>query len=159
MIVIGSIAYDSYLYVMKTHFRGYQTIKSIQSMHDGNTIRAIACQQNIVDTYNSNYFALLINDREKFNLEQALNSFIVKRVIESTYSEKGERSSEAIDRGRLAFLLDSIGMKSYADEEWKRATELIGYSNKDAFKEMISRIINNDLSVLTPDSIAPYLNP
>ena len=125
-------------------------------MHTGNTIKALVYQQNIADTYHSDSLALLLDDSDRFNVEQALKSFILKRIIESAYSEKAERSIEGIDRGKLAFLLDSVGMKSHADEEWKRAIELTGYRDtEDAFKKLISRMINDDIAVSNRSYVTP----
>ena len=157
LVLLSSVAYDSYLYTMKSHYRYEQEMKSIQAMQAGNTIKALVYQQNVVDTYNSNAFALLLNDGDRFNFDNAIRSFVMEAMtksLEPAYGTKGARFMEGLARGRLAFLFDSLDMKSYADEEWKRAIELTGHFKKeDAFKELIHESLNTELK--NPGSVTP----
>ena len=152
LVLLGSAAYNAYLYTAKIRYKSAQYLKSILAMQAGNPIKALVYQQNVVDTYNSNAFAILLNDEDRFNFDNAMSSFVLREIIKSSMksaSTKGVRALEGLERGRLAFLLDSIGMKSYADEEWKRAMELIGYptEKEDAFKETIHKMVNNEKSL------------
>jgi hypothetical protein len=142
LTLLSSAACKAYLADMQLQFRADQSIKAIQAIRDGDTVKALVSQQNVVDTFNPESYAFLNDNAVSLNFWSAIQLYLLEEIKESTYSPQGNRLFEGLEHGKLAYVLDNLGMKLKADEEWIRAVELAGYSNKkDAFKMLISQMI------------------
>lgn len=147
LVFLSSTVYKSHLEDLQIQFRAEQNIKAMKATKAGDNAKAFVCRQNVVDTYNLDGF--LDVEEARFNLWSAVQLYILEKIKDSTHDPQGERLAEGLERGKLAYTLDTLGMKSKAEEEWLRAAEVTGYSQKpDALKQLISQMIETETSVL-----------
>jgi len=145
--LLSSASYKSYLAGLQIQFRADQGIKAIRATRTGDIIKALVCRQNVVDTFDPESYEFFYEKEAIFNFWSVVQLYILEEIKDSTYSPQGERLSEGLARGKLAFVLDNLNMKLKAEEEWARAVELAGYSSKqDAFKKLISKMIETEVS-------------
>jgi len=147
LFFLSSTAYKSHLNDLQVQFRADQTIKAMKATKAGDNAKAFVYRQNVVDTYSLDGF--LNVEKTSFNLWSVIQLYILEKIKDSTYTPQGEQLSEGLERGKLAYTLDALGMKSKAEKEWLHAAEIAGYSQKqDALKRLISQMIETETSAL-----------
>lgn len=143
-----SAAQKTYLDDLYLQFRADQSIKAIEATKSGDEYGALVHRQNIVNTFakKDNFFNFSEAD---FSTLSILQSCIVSTVKDSTFNIKGEKLSEGLERGKLAYEYNNIGATSKAEQEWTLATKLAGYSNKQQeFKKLISEMIEAEKTAI-----------
>ncbi len=147
LFFLSSTAYKSHLEDLQIQFRAEQTIKAMQATRAGDNAKSFVYRQNVVDTYSPDGFFYV--EKTSLNLWSVIQFYILEKIKDSTYNPQGEQLAEGLERGKLAYTLDALGMKSKAEEEWIRAAEIAGYAQKpEAFKKLISQMIKTENSAL-----------
>ncbi len=135
---------DMYLNMLRSRFRVEQEMLAKKAASDQNIIRVLHHRYNVVSTYANDEFSVFNNLEDSFLLPIQL--FILKHVVASIETTKGERVAEGIERGKLAFTLEQAGMIPDAQIEWKKAINLANYGKTiDEFKEYVSSIVATEI--------------
>ncbi len=144
---LNAEVHDSYLNNLRMQFRADQSIQAITATKNEDSLKTLVYRQNVVNTFGEESFDFFRSESSENGFWSSFQLFILKNVNDSTHNSKGEWISEGLERGKLAFSLDALGMKSRADEEWLLASKLAGYADKqNDFKKLISRMINSEVS-------------
>lgn len=139
--------HSSYLNNLRMQFRANQIISAITATKNKDAVNMLVHRQNVVDTYKNNNFDLFSSESSEYGFWSPFQLLILKNLSGSSDYASGEQIAEGLERGKLAYSLDTLGMNKKAEEEWALASELAGYVNKqDKFKELISRIIISEIS-------------
>jgi len=143
-----SYAQKGYIDDLCLQFRANENIKAIEAAKKGDMYGTLIHRQNVVNTFDKedNFFNFTEVD---FSIWSVLQSYILTSVRDSTFNATGERLSEGLERGKLAFEYEKLGATSQAEYEWTIAVKLAGYSNKQQeFKKLILEMIEAEKTAL-----------
>ena len=133
---------DTYLNLLRSKFRAEQQSIAIDAANNHNNISMLVSQYNVVNTFSDKNSTVFNRVSSGYDFWLPFHLIVLKQIVAPIGSSKGEKTAEGIERGKLAYTLELAGMPQSAEQEWKKAIELIGYNNGlDKFKIFISTII------------------
>jgi hypothetical protein len=147
LVVVNSSPY--YLENLRINFRANQQLLSIKSTNNDDMVSMLVHRQNVVDSYSNETISIFETKLSGFDFWLPFQLLALNSVTDSMVDTKSGTISEGLERGKLAYTMDLIGLQDHAEKEWDLASKLAGYSSKpEEFKRLIKKLIETELSTL-----------
>jgi hypothetical protein len=122
-----------------------------RAAREGNKLRALSHQWNVVDSAAKDGFGAFQVERNK-EIDSSFFFPFVMIVLDEMVKpiggmqEKGARISEGFERGKLAFYLESVGENQEAAKQWELARTLTNKKSVEDIRKSILRQLEQEKS-------------
>jgi len=141
----------TYRAVLQSKFLAEQEALARRTARQGDRLRSLVHRWNVVDASSEDGFRIFRADPEiddGFFLPVILLG--LKHITASVdESGRGARVSEGLERGRLAAALEGVGAPTTADEQWRRAQDLLRRHSLEDVRRTVDgllKIENSDVA-------------
>jgi len=136
--VLFSRAIEPLYKVIRVSLAVEENLKARRLERKGDILGALAHQKNAVLFYSKKHINALTPS------ENGIDSMFAYLILGEIYpSDVGENNVEALERARLAYLLEKSGAVREAQLEWKAAAQLMGHNNVERVKSIIEYLKKN----------------
>jgi hypothetical protein len=134
----------TYREVLRSNLLVEQELLAARTARQGDRLRSLVHRWNVVDARSEDGFRIFRASPpfdDGFFFPFALLS-LKEMVLRADESRRGSRVGEGLERGKLALALEAIGSPGLADEQWRRAQDLLGRHSLDEVRRTIEKVID-----------------
>lgn len=131
----------TYREVLRSSLLTEQEMLAARSARQGDRLRSLVHRWNAVDARAEDGFRIFRASPaldDGFFFPFALLS-LKQMVLRADESHRGTRVGEGVERGKLAFALEAIGSPGLADEQWRRAQDLLGRHSREEVRQIVEK--------------------
>jgi len=152
-LIVGAVLMNLlHIYVRSTYrdtiridLKQEQEFLAGRAARNGDKLRALSHQWNVVDAEAKDGFRAFRQDRNKETDSSFLFPFymvVLKAMVQPKegMQEKGARISEGIERGKLALALEAVGANEESNNQWEIARTLTKYKSNEEIRRLILKL-------------------
>ena len=142
-LFLSKRASSTYLDIIKMHYQNYEEQAGRDAIKNGQYLTAIHHLKNLVNSSSEPTLEAFKIGKEVWTPMFPFSSEVLKRIQKNSDPDGvGAQKGNGINRGLLAYALEKNAMYDQAENEWKRSTELLGITDRNKTKKIITEILN-----------------